>query len=57
MRIAVVTPVSGRHRHLRLQRHALLAGTVRPELHVVAAMNDPAVGRMLSGLARKFVGG
>jgi GT2 family glycosyltransferase len=54
MRIAVITPVFGRHDHLRLQRRALLAGTVRPDVHVVVAMNDRAVsgalGRSRPGL-------
>jgi GT2 family glycosyltransferase len=49
MRLAVVTPVSGRHDHLRLQRQALLAGTVRPDVHVVVAIDDCAVGSLLDG--------
>jgi GT2 family glycosyltransferase len=47
MRIAVITPVSGRHDHLRLQRRALLAGTSRPDRHVVVAMNDRAIHQVL----------
>lgn len=47
MRIAVVTAVSGRHDHLRLQRRALLAGVTRPHDHVIVAMRDPAVRRVL----------
>jgi GT2 family glycosyltransferase len=42
MRIAVITPVCGRHSHLRLQRQALLAGTARSASHIIVAMNDPA---------------
>lgn len=48
MRVAVVTPVAGRHDHLRRQRHGLLAGTRPPDLHVVVAMDDPAVRDVLS---------
>ncbi|PZS14997.1 MAG: sugar transferase [Pseudonocardiales bacterium] len=49
MRVAVITPVSGRHAHLHLQRRGLQAGTVRPVLHVVAAMGDTGVARELVG--------
>ncbi len=41
MRTAVITLVAGRHAHLALQRRGLLAGELRPDLHVVVSMNDP----------------
>src|SRR6185312_4080974 len=41
VRVAVITVVSGRHRHLQLQRRALATGTHRVEAHVVVAMSDP----------------
>ncbi|MGJ0120111.1 glycosyltransferase family 2 protein [Williamsia sp. MIQD14] len=44
---AVVTVVSGRHRHLRAQRVGLAASTVPPAVHVVVAMDDPAVAEVL----------
>jgi GT2 family glycosyltransferase len=43
MNSAVVTVVHGRHDHLRAQRRGLAAGQVRPALHVVVAIDDPAV--------------
>lgn len=47
VRVAVITPVAGRHEHLRRQRHGLLAGTRPPDLHVVVAMDDPAIRDVL----------
>jgi hypothetical protein len=47
VRSAVITLLAGRHRHLRLQRRGLLAGTLQPGLQVVVAMNDPAVTGVL----------
>ena len=41
--LAVLTLAHGRHDHLRGQIHGLAAGTRRPDLHVVVAMDDPAV--------------
>lgn len=41
MRVAVITVVSGRHRHLRCQRRALAMSAHRVEAHVVVAMADP----------------
>ena len=41
--VAVVTTVHGRHDHLRRQRLSLAAGTLVPDVHVVVAMDDPAV--------------
>jgi GT2 family glycosyltransferase len=49
MRVAVITLVSGRHRHLRLQRQALAAGTLRPDRYIVVAMNDQSVRDVLDG--------
>jgi N-terminal domain of galactosyltransferase len=45
---AVITIVSGRHRHLRAQRASLRAGDIRPDLHVVVALGDPAVAALLA---------
>ena len=42
MRSAVITLVAGRHAHLALQRRGLLAGSLRPDSHIVVAMNDPS---------------
>jgi GT2 family glycosyltransferase len=47
VRSAVITLLAGRHRHLRLQRRGLLAGTCQPDLQVVVAMNDPAAASVL----------
>jgi GT2 family glycosyltransferase len=49
MRSAVITLVAGRHAHLALQRRGLLAGSLRPDLHIVVAMNDPSVQDVLDG--------
>ncbi|WP_375492068.1 glycosyltransferase [uncultured Jatrophihabitans sp.] len=43
MRTAVVTVVAGRHEHLRVQRAFLAACDPAPDLHVVVAVDDPAV--------------
>lgn len=51
MRIAVITIVSGRHRHLRRQLAGLMIGTVAPHHHVVVAMGDPAVRAVVDGCA------
>ncbi|MFJ6940157.1 glycosyltransferase family 2 protein [Streptomyces sp. NPDC101132] len=45
-RVAVVTPVSGRHRHLAFQQAGLARGTRRPDHYVVVAMADPEAGRI-----------
>jgi N-acetylglucosaminyl-diphospho-decaprenol L-rhamnosyltransferase len=42
-RLAVVTPVHGRHDHLRSQHRSLLAGDLVPDLVVVVPMGDPDV--------------
>jgi hypothetical protein len=48
VRSAVITIASGRHRHLRAQRVSLRAGTVRPDLHVVVALEDPGIAVLLA---------
>ena len=47
MRCAVITPVAGRHSHLQLQRTGLLAGSLRPDRHIVVTMQDGAVRNLL----------
>ncbi len=47
-RIAALTLAHGRHDHLTAQLRGLLAGTVRPDLVVVAAMDDPALPRVVT---------
>ncbi|ARF60434.1 MULTISPECIES: glycosyltransferase family 2 protein [Streptomyces] len=47
MRTAVITPVSGRHRHLALQQRGLAAGSRPPEQYVVVAMDDPELGAVV----------
>lgn len=49
MRTAVITPVSGRHTHLRMQRAGLRESTLPIDAHVVVAMDDPDVASVLSG--------
>ena len=44
--VAVVTIVHGRHDHLRGQIAGLARGERVPDLHVVAAMDDPRVGQV-----------
>ncbi|MGN7781277.1 glycosyltransferase family 2 protein [Mycolicibacterium sp. 22603] len=51
MRTAVVTTVHGRGVHLQRQRAGLAAGSARPDLHVVVAMDDPDVHTRLAGAA------
>jgi N-acetylglucosaminyl-diphospho-decaprenol L-rhamnosyltransferase len=41
--LAVVTIVHGRHDHLALQEAGLLRSTRLPDVHVVVAMDDPAI--------------
>ena len=43
MTVAVLTIVSGRHRHLEAQLRALAAASDRPDVHVVVAMDDPDI--------------
>jgi GT2 family glycosyltransferase len=40
VRVAVITPVAGRHRHLTLQRRGLQRSTVPVQSHVVVGMGD-----------------
>ncbi|NHA66441.1 glycosyltransferase family 2 protein [Phycicoccus flavus] len=47
-RVAVVTPVHGRHRHLTGQRWGLARQTHAPDAHVVVAMGDPDVTGVLA---------
>src|ERR1700761_9475705 len=47
MNSAVVTVVHGRHDHLRAQRRGLAAAQVRPALHVVVAIDDPAIAEVV----------
>ncbi|WP_411074134.1 glycosyltransferase family 2 protein [Streptomyces sp. cmx-4-7] len=49
MRVAVITLVAGRHRHLRLQRDGLAAGTRQPDHYLVVTMADPDAGKALDG--------
>ncbi|WP_202980384.1 glycosyltransferase family 2 protein [Serinicoccus marinus] len=44
--LAVLTLAHGRHDHLRAQVAGLAAGVRRPDLHVVVAMDDPAVAQV-----------
>lgn len=48
MTTAVLTIAHGRHAHLASQIAGLRAGKRQPDLHVVAAMDDPAVSRVVS---------
>jgi hypothetical protein len=49
MRLAVVTPVAGRHDHLAMQRRGLERGRRHPDVHVVVAMADPDVASAIDG--------
>ncbi|MFD3516048.1 glycosyltransferase family 2 protein [Streptomyces sp. NPDC058657] len=49
MRVAVITLVAGRHRHLRLQQSGLAAGTRPPDHYVVVTMGDNAAPLALAG--------
>jgi N-acetylglucosaminyl-diphospho-decaprenol L-rhamnosyltransferase len=40
VRVAVITPVAGRHQHLRLQRRGLRRSTLPVDSHVVVCMDD-----------------
>lgn len=41
MSVAVVTIVRGRHKHLAAQHQSLGVGSLRPDVYVVVAMDDP----------------
>ena len=45
-RVALITIVHGRHDHLLRQREALERAADAPGLHVIVAMDDPAVGAL-----------
>lgn len=47
--VAVITIVSGRHRHLRRQLEAFAHSTRRPDLHFVVAMDDPGIASVTDG--------
>ncbi|MGA9874050.1 MAG: galactosyltransferase-related protein [Rhodococcus sp. (in: high G+C Gram-positive bacteria)] len=49
MRIAVVTVVSGRHRHLVGQLRGLDASSVQPSEHIVISMGDPQIATVVHG--------
>lgn len=51
MRVAVITPVAGRHQHLRLQRRGLRCSTVPVDSHVVVCMGDPTAGDVAAAQA------
>lgn len=54
--VAVVTIAHGRHDHLAAQHRALALGSLRPDHHVVVAMDDRAIrARTESGLHRTVV--
>ncbi|ETA04951.1 glycosyl transferase [Gordonia alkanivorans CGMCC 6845] len=46
--VAVITIVSGRHRHLRRQLEAFEYSTVRPAVHVIVAMNDAGIDTVVT---------
>lgn len=47
-RVAVVTTAHARHEHLRRQRRSLAAGARPPDLHLVVAMDDPELARVVA---------
>lgn len=47
MKTAVVTIAHGRHHHLVEQQRSLMAGSLRPEIYVVVAMDDTEIGQHL----------
>lgn len=47
--VAVITIVSGRHLHLRRQLEAFDHSTLRPDLHIIVAMDDPEVATVAEG--------
>ncbi|MVO88664.1 glycosyltransferase family 2 protein [Streptomyces sp. p1417] len=49
MRIAVITLVAGRHRHLRLQQDGLAGNVLPPDHYVVVTMADPDAATVLTG--------
>ena len=51
MRTALITPVHGRHRHLRAQQEAITRLDPAPSVRVVVAMDDPDVPEIVRGQA------
>ncbi|MEU6062618.1 galactosyltransferase-related protein [Streptomyces sp. NPDC047097] len=51
MRVAVITLVAGRHRHLALQQRGLAASHRRPDHYLVVALDDPAAAGVVRGRA------
>ncbi len=51
MKLAVITIVSGRHQHLRLQLAALARCVRRADLHIVVSMDDPQVAGICGSAA------
>ncbi|MCK0177059.1 MULTISPECIES: glycosyltransferase family 2 protein [Mycobacteriaceae] len=51
MTVAVVTVAHGRHRHLRLQDAGLRRSTLRPELRIVVAIDDPGIAAVVDPTA------
>ena len=47
-RVAVVTIVAGRHRHLRAHLAALARSALRPDVHVVVSMGDPEIAGLVA---------
>jgi hypothetical protein len=47
VRVAVITVVAGRHAHLARQERGLAAGSRRPDLRIVVAIDDPGVAAVL----------
>jgi N-acetylglucosaminyl-diphospho-decaprenol L-rhamnosyltransferase len=48
VRVAVITPVAGRHQHLRLQRSGLRRSTLPVGSHVVVSMGDGGVADVVT---------
>lgn len=52
MRVAVITPVAGRHEHLRTQRRGLLRSSLPVDAHVVVCMADDGAAEVAAAQAR-----
>lgn len=50
MRTAVITVVHGRGAHLRRQLDGFATSTLRPDVHIVVALDDPSVAAMVDEL-------
>lgn len=55
LRTAVITPVHGRHDHLRRQQHALLDRPDPADLRVVVALDDPDIAGLVPDDGRVLV--